>query len=54
MKEIFGFKFGGLQHKILNIVLIVFAAAIACTIGISAVKAKYLSAIVSSTRDDPI
>lgn len=52
MKEIFGFKFGGLQHKILNIVLIVFAAAIACTIGISAVKAKYLSAIVSSTRDD--
>ena len=27
MKEIFGFKFGGLQHKILNIALIVFAAA---------------------------
>ncbi len=52
MKEIFGFKFGGLQHKILNIVLIVFAAAIACTIGITAVKAKYLSAIVSETRDD--
>ena len=50
MKKILGFKFGGLQHKILNLVLIVFIAATLCMLGVTAARAKHLAAIVEDTR----
>ena len=50
MKKILGFKFGGLQHKILNLVLIVFIAATLCMMAVTAVRARHLAAIVEDTR----
>lgn len=50
MKKILGFKFGGLQHKILNLVLIVFIAATLCMMAVTAVRAKHLAQIVEDTR----
>ncbi len=50
MKKILGFKFGGLQHKILNLVLIVFIAATLCMLGVTAVRARHLAQIVKDTR----
>jgi len=52
MKEIFGFKFGGLQHKILNIVLIVIITTAICMVGISRFSSKRLNEVVNRTREE--
>ena len=51
MKKWLWFKFGGLQHKILNLVLIVFIAAIGCIFVVSVTRSKELTEIVNSTRE---
>ncbi|MBO5623098.1 MAG: hypothetical protein J5959_15885, partial [Butyrivibrio sp.] len=50
MKKILWFKFGGLEHKILNVVLLVFIAAVGCVLAVSANKSKRLAKIVGTTR----
>lgn len=50
MKKIFGITIGGLQHKILNLVLIVFIATIGCLFVVSTIKTKQLSSVVNNTR----
>ena len=50
MKKIFGLKFGGLQHKILNLVLVVFFSATICMVAVATVRAKHLSKIVENAR----
>ena len=50
MKKILGITIGGLQHKILNLVLIVFLVTIGFIIMISATKAKELTRVVEKTR----
>ncbi len=50
MKKIFGITIGGLQHKILNLVLMVFIATIGCVIVVSTIKTKQLSSVVNNTR----
>ena len=50
MKKIFGITIGGLQHKILNLVLIVFIAIVGSIFIVSIIKSKQLSSIVNNTR----
>ena len=52
MKKFLGFKIGGLKHKILSIVLIIFVLIIASIIVVSFYRTKYLSNTVSAAREE--
>ncbi len=52
MKNFFGFKLGGLKHKILRLVLIIFVFIIGCISVVSYYKTRYLSSIVASAREE--
>ena len=52
MKKFLGFKIGGLKHKILSIVLIIFVLIIASIIVVSYYRTKYLSNTVSAAREE--
>ncbi len=52
MKTLFGIKIGGLKHKILRLVLILFLSIICCISFVSLYKSKHLSSLVSSTREE--
>ena len=52
MRKFFGIKIGGLQQKILNLVLIFLLMTIAVATALSLVKTRQLSKIVSSARDE--
>lgn len=52
VKKIFGFKIGGLQQKILVLVVLVFIITVACITGMSAFRTKYLAKIVADTREE--
>ena len=52
MKKMLGFKIGGLKHKILSIVLIIFVLIIASIIVVSYYRTKYLSNTVSAAREE--
>ena len=51
MKKIFGFTIGGLQHKILALVLVVLLLTVSCGLIISALKSNNLTSIVESARN---
>lgn len=52
MKIIWGFKIGGLQQKILNLVLIFLLALIGVFTGVSIYQLKHLNAIVTEAGDE--
>ena len=52
MKKKFGLTFGGLQQKILNLVLLLLLALIGVFGVVSVYQANHLSDVVSSTNDD--
>ncbi len=52
MKKVFGITLGGLQQKIMNLVLIFLLALIAVFMGITIYQTNNLNKIVSQTRDE--
>ena len=52
MKKLFGITFGGLQHKILNLVLILILVQIAFFAGVTVYNSYHLSKVVGSARTE--
>ena len=47
MKKLFGFKIGGLKHKIFNLVMIMFIVMTALLVGMNIYEDRFLNSVVA-------
>ena len=52
MKKILGFTFGGLHHKILSAVLLVFFASVCCIMAVTVIRSKHLTEIITTAKEE--